>query len=319
MNTGETPQADPAEVTEVQETPSIRRVGQQLRDAREAKGLNVAEIAARLKLTQRQIEALEADEQTTLPSAIVRGFVRNYARLLEIDPAPLMQQLDQENRPETTKLEISVGTRVPDENVSHRRDRLRVASGLLVLLLAVLAYFFPPMTWWQTTLDTLNTLSNQRETSVAPTPSEAPEPRPAPPESSTPPAAESTPPEPAHVPASTPAPTPEVPPSPAPTATPVSAAPVAPASPPPPAAARPGERAMLQFSFTKGSWVEVRDRSGEVIHSQLNQAGSTREIEGQPPFTLIIGNASQVTLKYRGKPVDLTKRSKEDVARITLE
>ena len=55
MNTGETPQADPAEVTEVQETPSIRRVGQQLRDAREAKGLNVAEIAARLKLTQRQI------------------------------------------------------------------------------------------------------------------------------------------------------------------------------------------------------------------------------------------------------------------------
>ena len=62
MNTGETPQADPAEVTEVQETPSIRRVGQQLRDAREAKGLNVAEIAARLKLTQRQIEALEADD-----------------------------------------------------------------------------------------------------------------------------------------------------------------------------------------------------------------------------------------------------------------
>ena len=61
MNTGETPQADPAEVTEVQETPSIRRVGQQLRDAREAKGLNVAEIAARLKLTQRQMEALEAD------------------------------------------------------------------------------------------------------------------------------------------------------------------------------------------------------------------------------------------------------------------
>ena len=83
MNTGETPQADPAEVTEVQETPSIRRVGQQLRDAREAKGLNVAEIAARLKLTQRQIAALEADEQTTLPSAIVRGFVRKYARLLE--------------------------------------------------------------------------------------------------------------------------------------------------------------------------------------------------------------------------------------------
>ena len=303
MNTGETPQSDPVAMAETQKAPSVRRVGEELRDAREARGLNVTEVAARLKLTPRQVEALEADEQTKLPSAIVRGFVRNYARLLEIDPAPLMQQLDQENREEIDKLEISVGTRVPDESVTHRRDRLRVIIGLLVLVVAILTYFFPPLTWWQSTLDTLNLLSNQRDTVVTPARNEAPEP----PASIPPPAAESVLPEPAPVVA------PPVP-------VPVPAAPaITPAEPATPAAVRPGTRATLKFSFTKGSWVEVRDRSGDVIHSQLNQADSTREIEGQPPFALIIGNASQVTLHYRGKPVDLSKRSKEDVARITLE
>ena len=307
MNTGETPQSDPVAMAETQKAPSVRRVGEELRDAREARGLNVTEVAARLKLTPRQVEALEADEQTKLPSAIIRGFVRNYARLLEIDPAPLMQQLDQENREEIDKLEISVGPRVPDESVPHRRDRLRVIIGLLVLVVAILTYFFPPLTWWKSTLDTLNLISNQRDTVVAPAHSEAPEQHPAPPASTPPPAAESSPQEPAPV---------VVPPVPAPVP---AAPPVTPAEPVAAAAARPGARATLKFSFTKGAWVEVRDRSGEVIHSQLNQAGSTREIEGQPPFALVIGNASQVTLHYRGKPVDLSKRSKEDVARITLE
>ena len=44
-----------------------------------------------------------------------------------------------------------------------------------------------------------------------------------------------------------------------------------------------------------------------------------REVEGQPPFAVVVGNAGQVTLQYKGKAVDLSKRSKEDVARLTLE
>ena len=75
----------------------------------------------------------------------------------------------------------------------------------------------------------------------------------------------------------------------------------------------------LVFAFSEPSWVEVRDRSGQVIFSQLSQAGSTREVSGQPPFSLVVGNASHVSVQYRGKPVDLSKRSKDDVARLTLE
>ena len=76
----------------------------------------------------------------------------------------------------------------------------------------------------------------------------------------------------------------------------------------------------LKFSFDQPSWVEVRDRSGEVIFSQLCQAGSQRDIEGQPPFSLVVGNSSHVTLLYNGKAVDFSKhRSKDGVARLTLE
>jgi cytoskeleton protein RodZ len=75
----------------------------------------------------------------------------------------------------------------------------------------------------------------------------------------------------------------------------------------------------LKLSFSQPSWVEIRDRSGQIIFSQLNPAGSQRDIEGQPPFALVIGNATNVTVQYKGKVVELSQRSKDDVARLNLD
>ena len=70
-------------------------VGEQLRLAREARGLEVADIAQTLKLGPRQVEALEAGDWKGLPgNTFIRGFVRNYARLVQIDQAALMTLLD---------------------------------------------------------------------------------------------------------------------------------------------------------------------------------------------------------------------------------
>ena len=63
----------------------------------------------------------------------------------------------------------------------------------------------------------------------------------------------------------------------------------------------------------------MKDKSGQVVFSQLSPAGSLREVSGQPPFSVVVGNAGNVTLQYKGKDVDLTKRSKDDVARLILE
>jgi cytoskeleton protein RodZ len=71
-------------------------VGTALKAARERAGMSLGEVADRLKLSIRQLEAIEHDDFQQLPGAtFVRGFVRNYARFLRLDPEPLMARLEQ--------------------------------------------------------------------------------------------------------------------------------------------------------------------------------------------------------------------------------
>lgn len=66
--------------------------GARLAAARNAAGWTVEQIAAQLKITRHQILAIEADDYSALPApAIVRGFVRAYAKLLKMDSAPLLE------------------------------------------------------------------------------------------------------------------------------------------------------------------------------------------------------------------------------------
>jgi cytoskeleton protein RodZ len=69
-------------------------VGAALREARERAGLSVEDVANRLKFAPRQITALEQDDFANLPeTAFVRGFVRSYARMLQLDEARLLAAL----------------------------------------------------------------------------------------------------------------------------------------------------------------------------------------------------------------------------------
>jgi len=65
--------------------------------------------------------------------------------------------------------------------------------------------------------------------------------------------------------------------------------------------------------------VEVKDGEGKTLLSQLNPAGASKEIEGTPPFSVIIGNAANVRVTYRNAPVDLKPYVRVEVARLTLE
>ena len=68
--------------------------GMLLRDAREAAGLTMDAVAQALKLAPRQVRAIEEDEYALLPGrTFVRGFVRNYARLLNLDADAIVATL----------------------------------------------------------------------------------------------------------------------------------------------------------------------------------------------------------------------------------
>jgi cytoskeleton protein RodZ len=84
------------------------------------------------------------------------------------------------------------------------------------------------------------------------------------------------------------------------------------------AAAAAGE-VPLTFAFRDYSWTLVKDRSGHVLISRMNPGRTTQSISGTPPLDVVIGNAADVTLTWRGARVDLAPYTRGNVARFTLE
>ena len=296
-------------------------IGGQLRSAREKRELSVEDIARLLKLSPHQVVSIESGDWSHLPGkTIVRGFVRNYARLVGIDGDRLMGEMDGLGVHHSPQLQLTTGVPVnlPREGRADRRDIARVLMGMTALVVAILVYFFLPRDAWQSVVDAYQAATQLNETApTAETASDLPQPEnvvppPAPPAASTgveaaAPVAE------AAVPAS--ADQPDVVPTPAPAAE----MPVTPAGQNGQQDQPVASSAVVRFKFDQPSWVEIRDRGGKILLSQLNAAGSEKEVAGDPPLSLVVGNASYVTLWYKGKIVEMTKRSKDDVARLTIE
>jgi len=277
-------------------------VGGQLRAAREARGMSVAEAAQILKLGQRQLEALESDDWAALPGVtFTRGFIRNYARLLHLDAVPLMERLDRElviNKPDIA-LKKDLRASMPEPvGAPQKRDYAFVSVGAAALVVALLIYFFMP--------NDLSRLIAAAQSLLA---------------SASRPAAES-----AQAPAMVAANEPVLPPGASlgqvinpqsAQAAPESASAAQAAAPA--ATAGNGAAPLLRLAFDKESWVDVRDRNGRVLFQQSGPAGTERDIEGEPPFALTIGYAPGVRVLLRGQPVDLAPHLRGDVARLTVE
>ena len=262
-------------------------VGQLLREAREAQGITVEEVAVRLRLMHRQVEAMEKDDFETLGQPVfARGFVRNYARLLGVAPDGLLKRM--EGAPE----EQSV-IRHAEPPPQHA---WLTSPWLILLLLGVLLLLTVPVALYLW----LNSGTDDSTGSPAPVAQSVHLPTPAPvaARAATPPAAPVAPAVPA-------------PPETA-TVPPVEAA--APAEPKPPTV-----NSVLHLEFGDESWTEIKDASGGMLHRQLNPAGSSVDVHGQPPFDLVIGNAAQARMSYNGRPIDLNPFIDVTVARFTLE
>ncbi|OIQ77607.1 cytoskeleton protein RodZ [mine drainage metagenome] len=125
--------------------------------------------------------------------------------------------------------------------------------------------------------------------------------------------------------AATPKPVAAIPAMPTPPATPVLQAPLAaPAVPQvaaPESATTPTHPSAtkLGMAFTEQSWVSVTEHDGKEIFNKNQPAGSQVTIDGNPPFSVVIGNATGVQLIYHDKPVDLEPHTRANVARLTLE
>lgn len=307
--------------------------GAQLRHAREARGESIHEVAFALKLSPRQVEALERDDFGALPGmAFVRGFMRNYARYAGLDAAPLLdavQRLAGESSPDLSPIRNADG----DLPSGGARRSGSFPAGAIVLALLVLlgtGWYFD---WFRTEPTTTVETALEPAPNFAPAPVQVIEPpalmAPAAPGDPAPAAADEgpAPADPAADAAASPAnraadiATPAQQPASA-TAMPAAVETTAVSAPPEPvdAAATPAPSAGGQLSFRFGgeSWVEVRDAAGAILYSGTNRAGSTRTVQGTAPFSLVVGNSANVTLEHDGKPVDLAAATRGSVARLTL-
>lgn len=132
----------------VQEPSFQQSVGAQLRRAREARGMTVEGVGAAIKLAARQVEAIEADVYAELMNpTYARGFIRNYAALIGLDPKALLAQLDQQQVRATPQLveRADVGVAMPVQ--SARRKWLLPLFALSVPVIVAIALYIWSELW----------------------------------------------------------------------------------------------------------------------------------------------------------------------------
>ena len=79
-------------------------IGTFLRNARADAGFSVVEIAEMTRITKSHITAIEDNDYSRLPGiAYIPGFIRNYCKVVNIDPQPLIAAYKQTTNPERDK------------------------------------------------------------------------------------------------------------------------------------------------------------------------------------------------------------------------
>ncbi len=290
--------------------------GSLLRAARLDRGMSIEEVSRQLRLSVRQVTALEEDDYDKLSSTtFVRGFVRNYAKLLQMDAAPLLQLLQQTvpaPSPPTISYQIE-GIPFPSNHKQGKRGLIVAGVVILALLLLIFEIYNGNESKKEKQPAVKMELKTETEQDITQPQFEVPPAFPAKDADSALPV-DPTPPAEAvkAVPQKQ-----EIPPIPSP-ARQVTATAASPESAKPPTPASAGAVApesadwadVLRLVFEGEAWAEVKDSRGKLLLSRINPRGTEQVLHGKPPFSLAIGNASHVKLVYNNKPVDLAPHIK---------
>jgi len=68
----------------------------------------------------------------------------------------------------------------------------------------------------------------------------------------------------------------------------------------------------LYFEFDDDCWLEVRDANGVAIYGDLNRGGDVIRMTGVAPFSILLGKAPAVSLKFNGVTVDVSRHTAAD-------
>lgn len=319
MNPGESP-------TGSQSNPLVNGSGERLRLTREAQQMDAVQVANELRLSVRNIEAIEAEDLTQLPGpSYICGYLRSYAKLMGLPPDEILN-----NFPGVPEYLASVkSTVMPTQMVVPTEDATRQAPipGFtpanvgMVLAAGALAVFL------------IMQLSGKREEAQqVPTP-----------QSSTPTAVQQQP-QPSLPQASPEAPTtvaessptqplesntvtagqapaePVVSPPQKPAAVVTEAETSASANPPAEGASAntSSGSSRLELQFRGESWVEVTDAANKRLAYELVPAGETRELSGVAPFQVTLGAGSEVDIRLNDAMFDMRRYARAKMVNLKI-
>lgn len=304
--------SDSVQEIETVETPTS--AGQQLASTREARGWTVEQVANQLNLAARQIDALEKDNYAALPGmVIVRGFIRAYAKLLQVDPLPILACIVGNTAapnvlpPARSAMSASFSETQLLSGRTPRKFSTKIAVLVLVLLaVGGLVIFKSGYTGWlpgvssasssKTSDEIAHPLSAEGTSSETTGPAAGNE---------APVVAESD------------------------VAAAQSAEAIVTAGSPVVAAkehasvmqnavAPADSKNVLAIQARQDSWIEIKRADNTVLASSLLKSGTSESFEITGPVSMVIGNAAGVSVTLRGTPVDVTGNS-SNVARLNLK
>jgi cytoskeleton protein RodZ len=316
-------------------------VGALLRASREKLGLSPGDVANKLRMGLKQVNALENSDYASLPTGtFLRGFVRNYAKAVALNADEVLALLEKTHRGaaavkasfEVVPSQQNINVPAPGGELATPNGRALAIGVVILLLLAAVWY------WWEYVFPHRSeggraTAPATQSIAVPPpvvTAAQAPAAdMPAmPPPGAAPAPAEGV----------TAGPSAEVAATAAPASTPGSAGQTSatpPAAPPrvsastrdtgsapaktPASPVVPTGNATLGFTFSGESWVEVVDGGGKSVLSRRFKAGDAEEVFGRAPFSVVIGNATSTRMAYNGREFNLEPHTRGAVARLTVK
>jgi len=287
--------------------------GTLLRVGRESRRLVPQDIADTLNLTLRVVQDVEDENWVRLPGpAFTRGYLRAYARLLEIDPDEVMQAFDAAVGRRTGEQVAVAGAMHPVrrrgiEDLLQKHPGAVLGGAVAAVICAVLVVL---LAVWPETTDVAT--AARQAVAVA----DQNVPRPLAPESAREAASREA--------------RAGVADDAAAIAPPARVAAGAPAATLPEVTSIVGGTTSTQrristsgedrlhFVFTEDCWVEIKDSQGATAYGDLGRSGTTLELVGQAPFRILLGNAPGVTLQFNGERVALSPHTRNNVGTLVL-
>jgi cytoskeleton protein RodZ len=302
------------EAEEAESVEKIKSVGQMLQAARLDQGMSIQDVTRQLRLSERQVTAIEADDLSKFPNrTFLRGFIRNYAKLVRKDTEEFSQLL-QQTFPTTSTQAISY----PVDGTPFTPDHKQSRGNIIIILVAVLVSLLLIYEVYRSGGDSRQTGTNIENGTIAKTTIQL--------ETEIEQGSKI---DQIHLPSvinsngsnfnslTEGAETDQQKSDSldekqqVKTETEVTHKPV-----------EIGE-STFHFVFNEESWVEIKDAGGKRIFSQTSPGNTEKTIygkSGKPPFSLTIGNAANVRLVYNANPVDLIPYTKNaGVARLSLD